>query len=138
MKIRPSRFFPIKDITSTYRTKFAQTDLAISCLFAQLGPEPAFSRLGLGGSSGGYSSHGYTSHASLRVFGTQLGGDKLFFRRLTKGDLPSSKPGRRKCQGGTSLVQKRDEGSAWCKPGRNAGPRQACRCLDCSCLTGFE
>ena len=27
-------------------------------LFDQLGPEPAFSGLGLGGSAGGYSSHG--------------------------------------------------------------------------------
>ena len=50
----------------------------------KLGPEPAFGRLGLGGSSGGYSSHGYTSHASLRTYGAQLGGDRLFFRRLTK------------------------------------------------------
>ena len=53
-------------------------------IFAKLGPEPAFGRLGLGGSSGGYSSHGYTSHASLRTYGAQLGGDRLFFRRLTK------------------------------------------------------
>ena len=49
-----------------------------------LGPTPAFGRLGLGGSSGGYSSHGYTSHASLRAFGAQLEGDRLCFRRLTK------------------------------------------------------
>ena len=41
----------------------------------KLGPEPAFGRLGLGGSLGGYSSHGYTSHASLRAYGAQLGGD---------------------------------------------------------------
>ena len=36
-------------------------------------PWPAFGRLGLGGSSGGYSSHGLTSNASLRTCGTQLG-----------------------------------------------------------------
>ena len=37
----------------------------ICCMicFLILGPEPAFGRLGLGGSSGGYSSHWYTSHA---------------------------------------------------------------------------
>ena len=40
-----------------------------------LGPEPAFGRLGLDGSLGGYSSHGYTSHASLRAHGAQLGGN---------------------------------------------------------------
>ena len=43
-----------------------------------LGPEPAFGRLGLGGSSGGNSFHGYTSHASLRTFGAQLGGENVF------------------------------------------------------------
>ena len=37
-------------------------------------PRPAFGRLGLGGSSGGYSSCGKTSHASLRACGAQLGG----------------------------------------------------------------
>ena len=42
-------------------------------LLVTLGPEPAFGRLGLGGSSGGFSSHGYTSNASLRAFGAQLG-----------------------------------------------------------------
>ena len=47
-------------------------------------PRPAFGRLGLGGSSGGYSSHGYTSHAPLRAYGAQLGGERLFFKRLTK------------------------------------------------------
>ena len=36
--------------------------------------ELAFGQLGLGGSSGGYSSHGYTSRASLRAYGAQLGG----------------------------------------------------------------
>ena len=51
-------------------------------MFYKLGPEPAFGRLGLGGSSGEYSSHGYTSHEYtshplLRAFGTQLGGDIL-------------------------------------------------------------
>ena len=48
---------------------------SVSILFKTLGPEPAFGRLGLGGSSGGYSSHGYISHASLRAYGAQLGGD---------------------------------------------------------------
>ena len=52
--------------------------------FEILGPEPAFSRLGLGGLLGGYSSHGYTSHASLRAYGAQLGGDRLVFKRPTK------------------------------------------------------
>ena len=42
--------------------------------FDLLGPEPAFGRLGLGGTSGGYSSHGRTSHASLRAYGAQLEG----------------------------------------------------------------
>ena len=42
-----------------------------------LGPEPAFGRLGLGGSLGGYSSHGYTSDDSVRDFGAQLGVDRL-------------------------------------------------------------
>ena len=41
-------------------------------IFEQLGPEPAFGRLVLGGSSGGYSSHGRTSHASLRAYGDQI------------------------------------------------------------------
>ena len=50
----------------------------------ELGPEPAFGRLGLGGTLGGYSSHGYTSHASLRACGAQLGGDRLGFKRPTK------------------------------------------------------
>ena len=49
-----------------------------------LGPEPAFGRLGLGWSLGGYSSHGYTSHASLRAYGAQLRGDILVFKRPTK------------------------------------------------------
>ena len=44
------------------------------CSFMKLGPEPAFGRLGLGGSSGGYSSHGRTSHASLRAYGAHLEG----------------------------------------------------------------
>ena len=39
--------------------------------FKKLGPEPAFGRLGLGGSSGEYSSHGYTSYASLRAYGVR-------------------------------------------------------------------
>ena len=38
------------------------------------GPRPAFGRLGLGGSSRGYSSYRLTSHASLRACGAQLGG----------------------------------------------------------------
>ena len=51
-------------------------------LFTKLGPEPPFGRLGLGGSSGeysspGYTSHEYTSHPLLRAFGTQLGGGIL-------------------------------------------------------------
>ena len=37
-------------------------------------PWPAFGRLGLGGLSGGYSSHGLTSNASLRACGAQLEG----------------------------------------------------------------
>ena len=37
-------------------------------------PRPAFGRLGLGGSSRGYSSYRLTSHASLRACGAQLGG----------------------------------------------------------------
>ena len=37
-------------------------------------PWPAFGRLGLGGSSGVYSSHGQISHVSLRACGAQLGG----------------------------------------------------------------
>ena len=57
---------------------------ACSISFTLLGPEPAFGRLGLGGSLGGYSSHGYTSHASLRAYGAQLGGDRLVFKRPTK------------------------------------------------------
>ena len=52
--------------------------------FLLLGPEPAFGRLGLGGSLGGHSSHGFTSHASLRAYGAQLGGDRLVFKRPTK------------------------------------------------------
>ena len=53
-------------------------------LFYKLGPTPAFGRLGLGGSSGGYTFHGNTFHASLCAFGAQLEGDRLCFRRLTK------------------------------------------------------
>ena len=79
-------------------------------------------RSGLGRSSGGHSSHGYTSHASLRAFGARLGGDRLYFRRLTiffednffqirgpplsqnqderaaNGAPPEPKPGRTGCQ----------------------------------------
>ena len=55
-----------------------------SSTFKLLGPEPAFGRLGLGGSSGECSSHKYTFHASLRAYGAQLEGDRLFVRRLTK------------------------------------------------------
>ena len=36
-------------------------------------PRPAFGRLGLGGSLGGYTYHGYTSHASPRACGARLG-----------------------------------------------------------------
>ena len=53
-------------------------------ILGKLGPEPAFGRLGLGGSSGGYSSHGYSSHVLLLAYSTQLGGDRLFFKILTK------------------------------------------------------
>ena len=35
-------------------------------------PRPAFERLGLGGSSRGYSSHGQASHAALRACGGHL------------------------------------------------------------------
>ena len=56
--------------------------------FSILGPEPAFGRLGLGGSSGECSSHRYTFHALLRAYGAQLGGDRLSSRRLSKdGEL---------------------------------------------------
>ena len=41
-------------------------------------PWPAFGRLGLGGSSGGYSFHGYTFHASLRAFGAQLDSEAIY------------------------------------------------------------
>ena len=57
------------------RTRSSLNSIAIHFVFSilhLLGPEPAFGRLGLGGSLGGYSSHGYTSHASLRAYGTQL------------------------------------------------------------------
>ena len=40
-----------------------------SATFYETRLRPAFSRLGLGGSSGGYSSHGKTSHASIRACG---------------------------------------------------------------------
>ena len=56
---------------------FCMNKNAVFIYFNTLGPEPAFSRLGLGGSSGGYSSHGYTSDASVRAFGAQLGVDRL-------------------------------------------------------------
>ena len=69
-------------------------DLKYSLLFFsyKLGPEPAFGRLGLGESLGGYSSHGYTSqsHASLRAYGAQLGGDIL--NGVTTGALADAKP----------------------------------------------
>ena len=53
-----------------------------------LGPEPAFRRLDLGGSSGGYSSYGYTSHASLCADSAQLGGDRLFSNVYLLEDPP--------------------------------------------------
>ena len=39
----------------------------------KLGLEPAFGRLGLVGSSGGYTYYMYTSHASPRACGARLG-----------------------------------------------------------------
>ena len=36
-------------------------------------PRPAFGRLGLGASLGGYTYHGYTSHASPPACGARLG-----------------------------------------------------------------
>ena len=61
---------------------------------------------------------------------------------VSRGDFPGAKPGRTECQGGTSLVQNRDERSAkgalpgeklgrwkcqggppWCKTGTNGVPR---------------
>ena len=59
----------------TYSLAGGSSEASVILLFSKLGPEPAFGRLGLGGSSEGYSSHGYTSHASLRAYGAQLGGD---------------------------------------------------------------
>ena len=53
-------------------------------LFVFLGPEPAFGRLGLGGSSGEFSSHRHTFHASLCAYGAQLGGIRLSSRKLSK------------------------------------------------------
>ena len=44
--------------------------------------------IGLGGSSGGYSSHEYTSHASLRAYGAQLRGDRLFSKVYLFEDPP--------------------------------------------------
>ena len=64
--------------------------------FGTLGPEPAFGRLGLGGSSGECSSHGYTSHALLRAYSAQLGGDRFFEFRESE------------CQRGPSLMEIRD------------------------------
>ena len=77
--------------------------------FKILGPEPAFCRLGLGGSLGGYSSHGYT-HASHRVDSTQLGGNRLFFKFCPP--------------------QSANRGPLRSKTVTNVGPKQAFRCLD--------
>ena len=60
---------------SSFHYSFIHGYTYFSLFFNQLGPEPAFGRLGLGGLSGGYISHGYTSHASLRAFRAQLGAD---------------------------------------------------------------
>ena len=79
--------------------------------FKILGPEPAFCRLGLGGSLGGYSSHGYT-HASHRVDSTQLGGNRLFFKFCPP--------------------QSANRGPLRSKTVTNVGPKQAFRCLDFS------
>ena len=46
-------------------------DIIIIIIFTR--PRPAFGRLGLGGSSGGYTYHGYTTHASPRACGARLG-----------------------------------------------------------------
>ena len=52
----------------------------------KIGLEPAFGQLGLGGSLLGYSSHGHSSngntcHASLRAYGAQVEGYRLYFKR---------------------------------------------------------
>ena len=54
--------------------------LFVSILYTR----PRAGRLGLGGLSGGYSSHGYTSQALLRAKGAQLRGDRLLFKRRIK------------------------------------------------------
>ena len=51
---------------------FATLSLVLS-VFVLLGPEPAFGRLGLVGSLGGYTYYMYTSHASPRACGARLG-----------------------------------------------------------------
>ena len=47
-------------------------------------PRPAFGRLGLGGSLGGYTYHGYTSHASPRACGARLGQKKQELLEICK------------------------------------------------------
>ena len=65
--------FVLTQLNSSHRQIHHQSYNHLS----SLGPEPAFGRLGLGGSSGEYSSHGYTSDASVCAFGAQLGVDRL-------------------------------------------------------------
>ena len=73
------RYFNLSDLALSDTHVFILNEY-----FIELGPKPAFGRLGLGGSSGECSSHGYTFRASLRAYSTQLGGDRLSSRRLSK------------------------------------------------------
>ena len=57
----------------------------LSYIYPILGPEPAFSRLGLVGLSGGYTYHRHTSHASPRLASVALGSVELCKNDLTKG-----------------------------------------------------
>ena len=59
--------------TTMKRAGFRITMVIIIIIIIITRPRPAFGRLGLGGSLGGYTYHGYTSHASPCACGARLG-----------------------------------------------------------------
>ena len=111
--------------------------------FKSLGPEPAFGRLGLCGSSGGYSSRGYTSECQgepppvQNRYKRSAKGSSLRSKTVTNGvprGASGPKPLRTGFQGEPLLDQNCYERSVkgsplWSKTVTNAGPKQAFRCL---------
>ena len=70
-------------VTFSYAIKIIIIVVVVIIIIIITRPWPAFGRLGLGGSSRGYSSHGLTSNASLRTCGAQLGRKEQFCYKET-------------------------------------------------------